>query len=143
MIDLGAHGMYLIDWLCGVPDTCRSVFTNANTNVGANRLNKDHVEDNAVTVMGFSNGCIAVNETGFVSTHYPMTLEVCGEKGCVFFNGSSVEKRTADTEGQTVSVPLCDALPAPIEQFLSGQILEGCGIKEAKALTHMMTEAYR
>ena len=143
MIDLGAHGMYLIDWFCGTPATYRSVFTNACTNEDANKLNKSHVEDNAVTVMGYQNGCIAVNETGFVSTHYPMTLEVCGEKGCVIFNGNTVEKRTAATSGRTVNVPLCEALPSPIEQFLTDRILTGCGMEEAKALTLMMAEAYR
>ena len=36
MIDLGAHGMYLIDWLCGVPVTVKSVFGNASVNEEAN-----------------------------------------------------------------------------------------------------------
>lgn len=143
MIDLGAHGMYIIDWLCGRPTTCKSIFTHACTNEAANQLNKDGVEDNAITVMEFENGCIAVNETGFVSKYYPMIFEVGGEKGTVIFNGTSVEKRTAETEGKPVTVPMCAPLPKPIEQFVTGQILEGCGMKEAKALTHLMAEAYK
>lgn len=143
MIDLGAHGMYLIDWLLGVPQTVKSVFTNACTNEKANTMNSDQVEDNAVTVMGYADGCIAVNETGFVSNCYPMTLEVGGEKGMVVYSGSSVSKRTLTTEGRLVEVDMCPALPSPLEQFLTGNILEGCGIKEAMALTHLMVEAYR
>lgn len=142
MIDLGAHGMYLIDWIGGTPDTYKSVFTNACINEGAMLLNTDKVEDNAVTVMGYADGCIAVNETGFVSSFYPMTLEVGGENGAVFYMDERVVKRTAATEGKVVEVPLCDELPSPLEQFLSGEILEGCGIEEAKSLTRMMVGAY-
>jgi len=143
MIDLGAHGMYLIDWICGVPTTVKSVFTNACTNEAANAINPDRVEDNAVTIMGYADGCIAVNETGFVSNHYPMTLEVGGEEGMVLYSGTSVEKRTNATQGKLTAVELCEALPSPLEQFLTGNILDGCGMNEAKALTHLMVEAYK
>ena len=143
MIDLGAHGMYLIDWILGRPDTVKSVFTNACTNEKANAMNTDHVEDNAVTIMGYADGCIAVNETGFVSNYYPMSLEVGGEQGMVLYSDNSVIKRTAATEGQLTKVKMCEALPSPLEQFLTGNILEGCGMKDAKALTHLMVEAYK
>jgi len=142
MIDLGAHGMYLIDWILGTPVTAKSVFTNACSVEAANALNTDRVEDNAVTVMGYTDGCIAVNETGFVSNHYPMSLEVGGEKGWVVFNNDGVTKTTDATEGRPVSVPLCEALPTPLNQFLSGEILEGCGMKEAIGLTRLMEMAY-
>lgn len=143
MIDLGAHGMYLIDWLCGVPVTVKSIFTHSCTNEAANALNPDRVEDNAVTVMSFADGCIAVNETGFVSNHYPMTMEVGGEQGMVFYGPNGVSKRTNATNGQCVTVEMCKDLTSPIEQFLTGNILDGCGLKEAKALTHLMVEAYK
>lgn len=142
MIDLGAHGMYLTDWILGMPDTFSSVFTNSCEDEAAVAINPDLVEDNAVTVMGYANGCIAINETGFVSNCYPVTLEVCGENGYVRFDGSKVTKCTLET-GEPVEVPLCEALPLPIDQFLTGNILEGCGIEEAKKLTHMMVRAYQ
>jgi len=142
MIDLGAHGMYLIDWLVGAPDTYRSVFTNAATDPRAIEKNPDGVEDNAVTVMGYRNGCIAINETGFVSTSYPQILEVGGDGGSVIMTGNEVIKRTASTEGKAQAVSLCDPLPSPIEQFLTDTILPGCGLAEAKALTCMMVGAY-
>ena len=143
MIDLGAHGMYLIDWICGVPETVKSIFTNACTNEKANALNVDHVEDNAVTMMSYADGCIAINETGFVSNCYPMTLEVGGDKGMAIYSGSSVSKRTLETGGKLVDVEMCAAIPTPCEQFVTGNILEGFGIEEAKALTHLMVEAYK
>ena len=138
MIALGAHGMYLTDWICGVPETATSVFTKSD----ASPLNVDGVEDNAVTVMGFANGCIAVNETGFVSRGYPSSLEVGGEKGYIRADGNGVVKCTADTGYKTVSVEVGENQTTPIDQFLTGNILPGCGIEEAKRLTHLMVMAY-
>ena len=138
MIDLGAHGMYLTDWICGVPTTATSVFTKSD----ASALNVDGVEDNAVTVMGFENGCIAVNETGFVSRGYPSSLEVGGEKGYVRADNNGVVKATADTGYKTVQVEVGANQTTPIDQFMTGQILPGCGLEEAVRLTHLMVMAY-
>lgn len=138
MIDLGAHGMYLTDWICGVPVTATSVFTKSD----ATPLNVDGVEDNAVTVMGFADGCIAINETGFVSRGYPASLEVGGEKGYVRADNNGVVKSTADTGYKTVSVEVGERQTSPIDQFLTGNILPGCGIEEAVRLTHLMVIAY-
>ena len=97
-----------------------------------------------MTVMSFEGGMIAVNETGFVSGSCPMMLEADGENGFVRFTaGEGVVKRTAATGNKFVSVPMEDALPAPLVQFLTDSILPGCGIAEAKALTHLMVEAYK
>ena len=138
MIDLGAHGMYLTDWICGVPVTAASVFTKSTDTA----LNVDGVEDNAVTVMRFADGCIAINETGFVSRGYPASLEVGGEKGYVRADNKGVVKATADTGYKTVEVELGQRQTSPIDQFLTGNILPGCGIEEAVRLTHLMVLAY-
>lgn len=135
MIDLGAHGMYLIDWLSGLPEKYSSTFTHC--------FGRD-VEDNAVTVMSYHSGLIAVNETGFVSGVYPKILEVGGEAGYVRFTGakeSVVVKSTRETKGE-VNVALPEAGEAPIIQFLTGRQAPGCGIEEAKNLTIMMQNAY-
>ena len=76
MIDLGAHGMYLIHWLLGMPVSASSAFTLACENPAANAKNTDGVEDNAVTVMSFEGGAIAINETGFCSNCAPVVFEV-------------------------------------------------------------------
>ncbi|MBQ7058241.1 MAG: Gfo/Idh/MocA family oxidoreductase [Firmicutes bacterium] len=145
MIDLGAHGMYLIHQLLGLPSSAVSQFTRSCTDPGANAKNTDGVEDNAVTVMQYENGAIAVNETGFVTSYAPPIFEVYGEKGWVKKEGKGigeVTKCTETTNGEIVSVPLAASLPSPLEQFLSGEPAEGCGITEAKALTRMMELAY-
>ena len=142
MIDLGAHGMYITDWFLGLPDSAASVFTVGCDRPDVKEKNSDGVEDNAVTVMRFSNGAIAVNETSFVSQHYPRILEVGGEEGRLLLCGSKLTKITSSTDGKAVEVPLADSLPSPLSQFLSGNILPGCGIEEATDLTRMMEMAY-
>ena len=142
MIDLGAHGMYLTEWLLGMPVSATSAFTVCCEAGGALAKNTDMVEDNAVTVMRFDNGAIAINETGFVSDCSPTVLEVHGEHGYVRMENDSVVKCTRATSHAPVSVPLPASRPSPIKQFLAGDILDGCGIREAKALTRLMVMAY-
>ncbi|MBQ7230647.1 MAG: Gfo/Idh/MocA family oxidoreductase [Oscillospiraceae bacterium] len=138
MIDLGAHGMYLTHWILGMPLTAKSAFTVAHDTP----KNIDSVEDNAVTVMTFESGAIALNETGFVSEHSPLVLEVSGEKGYVKMEGKTVVKCSTATEGKTEEVPQGENLPLPIDQFVTGKPLPGFGMAEAKALTKLMEMAY-
>ena len=49
---------------------------------------------------------------------------------------------TTATGGKTVEVPLDKNLPLPIDQFVTGNILPGYGMAEAKALTKLMEMAY-
>ena len=44
--------------------------------------------------------------------------------------------------GAVTQVPVPEDRPLPIVQFLTGNILPGCGMEEAKALTRMMEMAY-
>ena len=133
MIDLGAHGMYLINWILGMPHSAKSSFTVACREGDAAEKNTDGVEDNAVTVMTFADGTIAVNETGFLSSPSQLILEVSGDRGWVRMTGNDVVP---------VAVEIGESLPPPIVQFLTGNVLDGCSIEEAKALTRMMEMAY-
>lgn len=138
MIDLGAHGMYLTHWFLGIPVSASSAFTVAHDTA----FNVDGVEDNAVTVMACEGGAIAVNETGFVSDYSPQVLEVFGESGYVKMVNGKVVKCSALTGGKEVEVPLVAASESPITQFLTGEVLAGCGMEEARALTRLMEMAY-
>lgn len=138
MIDLGAHGMYLTHWFLGLPVSASSAFTVAHDTA----FNTDGVEDNAVTVMACGGGAIAVNETGFVSDYSPQVMEVFGEKGYVKMANQKVVKCTEATGGEEVEVPLETWSDSPITQFVTGNILPGCGLEEACALTRMMEMAY-
>ena len=142
MIDLGAHGMYLLHWLLGMPEAASSAFTLACLREDVKEKNCDNVEDNAVTVMRYKDGTIALNETGFVSKCSPVVFEVYGEQGYVRMEGNEVYKCTIATEKKHVKVELPEKEPLPIVQFLTNDIREGYGMEEAKALTHMMVMAY-
>lgn len=143
MIDLGAHGMYLIEWILGMPVSASSIFTVSCDRDDVKAKNVDLVEDNAVTVMQFEDGAIAVNETGFVSGYSPVVLEVFGENGYVRLEKDRVVKCTKATNGVIEEVSVPESSPLPIEQFLTRNCLEGCSMKEAKALTRMMIMAYQ
>ncbi len=78
MMDLGAHSMYILNWLMGEPEKASSAFTNVMV---------DTVEDNAVTVLTYKNGAIAVSETGFVAPNNPFEFEIVGSKGTILAGG--------------------------------------------------------
>jgi len=132
MIDLGAHPMYLIPWLLGKPAKMSSTFTSV-TGRG--------VEDNAVCVMSYENGTIAVSETGFVSSNSPAVLELHGTEGSLIIVNGDIWMLPDKSE----SIKLPKALPTAIDQFVDG-ILHGSeiifGIDDAIILTEMMEAAY-
>lgn len=143
MIDLGAHGMYLTHWLLGLPQSYRSAFTHCYR-AGENAFACDPaVEDNAVTVMTFESGAVAVNETGFVTVDYPMTWEIGGARGYIRCVGRHVSVSNHDTEHHFVEVPSEEPDPTPLSQFVTGDLRPGCGIDEAVDLTRMMCGAYQ
>lgn len=78
MMDLGAHSMYILNWLMGEPVKATSAFTNVMV---------DSVEDNAVTILTYKNGAIGVSETGFVAPNNPFQLEIVGTKGTILAGG--------------------------------------------------------
>jgi predicted dehydrogenase len=135
MIDLGAHGMYLIDWLLGEPKTYQSAFTHACRDEKDALLNPDGIEDNAVTVMTYEDGTIAINETGFVTRGFPMTLEIGGDKGYLVAASGKVTLNGNE-------MPLIPAKDAPIVSFMKGEEPVGTGFAQARALTRMMLGAY-
>ncbi len=142
MIDLGAHGMYLIHGILGMPEAVSSAFTCSCESEAMAEKNSDRVEDNAVTLMRFANGAIAINETGFVSRHSPVVFEVHGEDGCVRMEGHRVIKRTKLTGGKDVEVAVMADEENSITRFVKGLPPKGCGIEEAIILSRMMTLAY-
>ena len=141
MIDLGAHPMYLIAWLLGKPVEIKSVFTS---------VTGCEVEDNAVSIMGYENGAIAVSETSFVSANSPSVLEIYGTEGSLSIVGRDIRLYSSKLglkgyNGWITPSSLPDALPYPGQQFID-TCLHGkealFGIDEAVLLTEMMEMAY-
>ncbi|MCL2361656.1 MAG: Gfo/Idh/MocA family oxidoreductase [Defluviitaleaceae bacterium] len=129
MIDLGAHPMYLTGWLLGKPSEIASAFTYVTGHA---------VEDNAVCVMKYPTGAIAVSETGFVTGKSPFVMEIHGTAGSFAIAENEVVF--------TGEYDLPEALPGAIPQFVDG-VLYGkdilFGMDDAILLTEIMEAAYK
>jgi len=137
MMDLGAHGMYLLNWLLGEPKRVTSVFTNFMV---------ESVEDNAVCVLEYESGAIGVNETAFVADKDPFSLEITGTKGTIFAGGPTGELVFNIGMGWIEPDETPDFAGGTIDIFLNGIINGGpipYGIDDAVALTRTMSAAYR
>ncbi|TDG00448.1 Gfo/Idh/MocA family protein [Paenibacillus piri] len=77
MIDLGCHPMYLARLFLGLPE---SVTANYGYVTGK------EVEDNAVTVLRYANGALAIVEAGFVNRFSPFVIEVHGTEGSLLYS---------------------------------------------------------
>jgi 1,5-anhydro-D-fructose reductase (1,5-anhydro-D-mannitol-forming) len=141
MMDLGAHPMYLARWIGGQPVRIVSAFT---------RMTKHEVEDNAVSVIEFENGCLGVAETSFMSTDSPFSLELSGTEGSLVVGGPDegsvrIKSKKLDKKEWTTPAPLPEALPPAIKTWVDG-ILKGTpitfGLEEGIQLTELMQYAY-
>lgn len=140
MMDLGAHPMYTLNWFLGAPKSVVSMFT---------KVTGKAVEDNAVSVIEFDSGTIAVSETGFVSNGNPYILEMSGTEGAILVHQNTVEYcSVSDTNGEWVKLEtLPEARPLPIVQWMDAVVndTEPCAeynIDNAVALTKFMVGAY-
>ena len=135
MMDLGAHSMYILDWLMGTPVKASSAFTNVMV---------DSVEDNAVTVFTYENGAVGVSETAFVAEHDPFTLELVGDRGTILAGGFL--DRVCYNVGDGWVFPVLPARdPEPINAWIDA-LANGTpapyGIDEAVRLSKAMEMAY-
>ena len=136
MMDLGAHSMYILNWLLGAPEKASSAFTNVMVN---------SVEDNAVTVLTYKGGVIGVSETAFVSQNCPFEFELVGTKGTALMGGF-IDKPCYNVGDGWVFPHLPERQPDPMELWIDG-IVNGTeipyGIDDAVALSRTMELAYK
>ncbi|WP_105615675.1 Gfo/Idh/MocA family protein [Vallitalea okinawensis] len=140
MIDLGAHGMYLSTWLLGQPRSIVSMFTNV-TDVP--------VEDNAVSVIEFDHGAMAINETGFVTPYSPFSIEVYGTKGSIIIKNDKVTIKSPQLNAECPGWIDVSQLPASLKQAIptwlgaiKGEEEIVFNIQDAIVLTRLMVGAY-
>lgn len=136
MMDLGAHSMYILNWLLGEPEKASSAFTNVMT---------EGVEDNAVTVLTYKGGVIGVSETAFVSQNCPFEFELVGTKGTALMGGF-LDKPCYNVGDGWVFPKMPAKKPEPMDMWFNG-ILNGTeipyGINDAVALSKTMELAYK
>ena len=138
MMDLGAHPMYLLCALLGMPTNVQSTFTHVTGKT---------VEDNAVSLLAFPGGAIGVSETGFVSRSYPFTIELGGEEGSLLMRDQKVTYCCPETNNEwREPETLPEAKPSPLAQWALAEkpedISEDFGIDAAVRLTKVMEMAY-
>lgn len=136
MMDLGAHGMYFLNWLLGKPLKAASAFTNVKV---------DTVEDNAVTVLTYPNGAIGINETSFVASENPFEVEIVGTKGTILAGGFN--NRVCYNIGNGWVFPNVSRGTEPPINLWINSIENGTpclyGIDDAVALSETMEIAYK
>ncbi len=136
MMDLGAHGIYFLNWILGDPVKATSAFTNVKVST---------VEDNAVSVFTYKNGAIGINETSFLAPNDPHTIEIVGDKGTIFAGGHTNSVAYNIGEGW-ITAELPEDIAPPIDLWVKS-IAEDCeipyGIDDAVALSRTMEMAYK
>ncbi len=136
MMDLGAHSMYILNWLMGEPEKASSAFTNVMV---------DSVEDNAVTVLTYKNGAIGVSETGFVAPNNPFQLEIVGSKGTILAGGF-MNKVCYNIGDGWVFPKVPDNTKSPMQTWIDAIETDSpipYGIDDAVALSKTMELAYK
>ncbi len=139
MMDLGCHPMYAASYLLGKPARIASMFNSSHCPPPA--------EDNAVSVVEFEKGAIAVLETSFISPFQAGCFELLGTKGAIIQVGQEVRVRaTKFGEGWFIPSKLPQPLPVVLRYWLDS-IEKGVPAplftpERGTALTKLLENAY-
>jgi 1,5-anhydro-D-fructose reductase (1,5-anhydro-D-mannitol-forming) len=76
-IDFGAHPLYLLANLLGMPDEVNAAYDCFTARV---------VEDHSVVAMSYPNGAIGVAEASFLGASAPFLIEAHGTDGSLFYD---------------------------------------------------------
>ncbi len=77
-IDFGAHPLYLIQTLLGPPEWVNAAY---------GHFTGKPAEDNAVTILRYPTGALAVSESSFLGGASPFTIEAHGTMGSLVYDG--------------------------------------------------------
>lgn len=141
-IDFGAHPLYLIYHLLGMPEEVQASY---------GRITGRAVEDNAVVTMRYPNGTLAVPEASFVGGHSPFVIEAHGTEASLLYGGPKealllTGAHAGSNVGWTEQAGLPEDLPSPfgrwVEQARNGTT-DGQNIRIALALSSLADAANR
>lgn len=107
MMDLGAHPMYILPWLCGKPKRVSGMLNN---------LFGTSSDENSVVTIEFENGIIGIGETSFVSYNTPDALEIYGSEATLLLWDKEMKiasKKIASVHKGYVAPDQAAAFPAP------------------------------
>jgi predicted dehydrogenase len=115
MIDLGAHPVYLMRMIMGMPDSVTAHF---------GHVMDRETEDNAVAVMTYSDGAIGIAETTIVCKNAPpISIEIHGTGGSMYYgfaDGKLLVKSAKTPAGEKVwmELPVPDHPDTPFQQWV-------------------------
>ncbi|MBO9609240.1 MAG: Gfo/Idh/MocA family oxidoreductase [Paenibacillaceae bacterium] len=141
LIDLGCHPMYLAAFYLGMPKSVTAQF---------GHVTGRDVEDNAVSVLAYENGALAVVEAGFASRFSPFSVEVHGTEGCLLI-GNTIQLRSRKlglgaNDGWVTPDRLPAVPPQPLNQWVD-HIVHGTAptitIEQGRQLTMLMEASNR
>ncbi|MBA2176336.1 Gfo/Idh/MocA family oxidoreductase [Halobacillus locisalis] len=112
LIDLGAHPIYLANRLMGKPEAISSRLP---------QMRGLGVDDQAVALLDYASGAMAVLETSFVSTGSPFQLELYGTQGTLLIEDDTIRLKSSklDSDDWTQPENVPEDLPMPMEQWAS------------------------
>src|SRR5579883_2348905 len=87
LIDLGCHPMYLARLFLGLPESVSAYY---------GYMTGREVEDNAVAVLQYPQGALGIVEAGFVNHFSPLTIEIHGTEGSLFYGTPCVADRLSE-----------------------------------------------
>lgn len=144
LFDLGCHTVDVMRWFLGEP---KSVVAKIQNLSGAYPI-----DDNSVVVVEFKSGALGILDTAWVHRAGPNPVEVYGTEGYVGRSPgggltlSSTQLRPEGIDGAITPSKLPDALPMPMEQWISA-ILHGTPmtitVEDGRNLTQLLEGAYR
>ncbi len=142
LMDLGAHPVYILAWLFGVPTRLTALMNNP---MGTSS------DENAIALAEFPEGVLGTMETGFLTNGVPDLLEVYGTGGAVFMRGGELKQNLA-CEGEGLRLvtreEMPEAKPSPLRQFVDACLTrspapEGLGLEDALLMTKIVEASYR
>jgi 1,5-anhydro-D-fructose reductase (1,5-anhydro-D-mannitol-forming) len=115
LIDLGCHPMYLARLFAGrLPDSVSASY---------GHVTGRSVEDNAVAVLRYPGGTLAVVEAGFATTHSPFTIEIHGTHGSLLFGTPEprllVRSPARNDGSEWVELPVPADEPSAFDQWVA------------------------
>ncbi|WP_040950370.1 Gfo/Idh/MocA family protein [Gorillibacterium massiliense] len=136
LIDLGCHPMYLARLFLGLPESVTATY---------GYISGKEVEDNAVAVLQYGNGAVAVVEAGFMNPRSPFTIEINGTKGTLVYGAPNPDRIYLETVEQVGNeweeLPLLENREPAFSQWV-GHIQNGTtadeNIQLAVDLTRLM-----
>ena len=109
-MDLGAHPVYILHYLCGEPENVSAAFSN---------IYGTSSDESAIGLFKYENGIIGLAETAFVTYGVPDILEVYGSDGYLRAHGNEVTIIAKDVTGSNLVSDLStDEIEDPFVRFI-------------------------